>query len=177
MGGTSSATGGNANQVSGYEAAITKQNKGTKKEINKGFNVTTSSNDTKISGYKPADYDPEKDDTGVKQSIKDSKKTPVVTPRDGGLNEIAKGNIPGAVKMIVGAPEGNQNFSQLPKIAKTAPTEAEVSQSETANADAESYDSRKTKKRGRSMTILTSSRGVRPIEDNLVLGKRSLLGS
>tara|TARA_R110000796_G_scaffold71588_1_gene162477 strand:- start:20 stop:544 length:525 start_codon:yes stop_codon:yes gene_type:complete len=174
MGGTSSATGGNANQVSGYEAAITKQNKGTKKEINKGFNVTTSSNDTKISGYKPADYDPEKDDTGVKQSIKDSKKAPVVTPRDGALDEIAKGNVPGAVQRIAKAAVGPNTGETL---AKTAPTEAEVSQSETANADAESYDSRKTKKRGRSMTILTSSRGVRPIEDNLVLGKRSLLGS
>ena len=56
-------------EVSGYEAAITKQNKGTKKEINKGLNITTSSNDNKMSGYKPADYNPEKDDTTAKMDL------------------------------------------------------------------------------------------------------------
>ena len=166
MGGTSSATGGNTNQVSGYEAAITKQNKGTKKEINKGINITTSSNDTKISGYKPADYNPEKDDTGVKQSIKDSKKTTTVNNGGGG------GEGAGAEKKPV--------VPVVPVVPKVvAPTKAEVSQATTtdADADAEKYDLRKTKKKGRSMTILTSSRGVRPVEDNLILGKRSLLGS
>ena len=58
-------------------------------------------------------------------------------------------------------------------VQTTAPTEAEVSQS--AAADAEAYDLRKTKKRGRSMTTLTSSKGV--TDDKLTLGKRSLLGS
>ena len=58
-------------------------------------------------------------------------------------------------------------------IQTTAPTQAEVSQS--AAADAEAYDLRKTKKRGRSMTILSSSRGIRPT-DKLTLGKPSLLG-
>ena len=47
-------------------------------------------------------------------------------------------------------------------IQTTAPTQAEVSQS--AAADAEAYDLRKTKKRGRSMTILSSSRGIRPTD-------------
>src|SRR5210317_634710 len=56
-------------EVSGYEASITKQNKGTKKEINKGLNITTSSNDNKRSGYKPADYNPEKDDTAAKMDL------------------------------------------------------------------------------------------------------------
>jgi len=55
----------------------------------------------------------------------------------------------------------------------TAPTTAEVSQS-TAT-DASGYDNRKTKAKGRSMTILTSSRGVK--DDNTVLGNKSLLGS
>jgi len=41
MGGASS--GGEDNQVSGYEAEITKQRKGTKKEINKNLNVGTYS--------------------------------------------------------------------------------------------------------------------------------------
>jgi len=55
----------------------------------------------------------------------------------------------------------------------TAPTEAELSQS--AAADAEEYDLRKTKKRGRSMTTLTSSKGV--TDNKLTLGKPSLLGT
>ena len=57
------------------------------------------------------------------------------------------------------------------KIIKS-PTTAEVSQSGAADADA--YDNRKTKSKGRSMTILTSSRGVK--DNALTLGKKSLLG-
>ena len=58
-------------------------------------------------------------------------------------------------------------------VQTTAPTEAELSQS--AAADAEEYDLRKTKKRGRSITTLTSSKGL--TDDKLTLGKPSLLGS
>jgi hypothetical protein len=58
-------------------------------------------------------------------------------------------------------------------VLTTAPTEAELSQS--AAADAEEYDLRKTKKRGRSMTTLTSSKGV--TDNKLTLGKPSLLGA
>ena len=54
-----------------------------------------------------------------------------------------------------------------------APTVAEVSQSEAANAD--SYDVRKTKRKGRSATIMTGPAGAN--NEDLVLGKRSLLGS
>jgi len=55
----------------------------------------------------------------------------------------------------------------------TAPSSAEVSQSKATDV---TYDSRKTKARGRSMTILTNSRGV---GNNMasVLGKKSLLGA
>ena len=53
-----------------------------------------------------------------------------------------------------------------------APTVAEVSQSEAMNADG--YDSRKTKAKGRSATIMTSSKGVE--DETLTLGRRSLLG-
>ena len=55
-----------------------------------------------------------------------------------------------------------------------APTAPEVSQATATNMDG--YDSRKTKARGRSMTILTNSRGV---GNNMasVLGKKSLLGA
>ena len=78
---------------------------------------------------------------------------------------------------------GNDNNTPAPTILKktaggqtvqtTAPTEVELSQS--AAADAEAYDLRKTKKRGRSMTTLTSSKGV--TDNKLTLGKPSLLGA
>ena len=54
----------------------------------------------------------------------------------------------------------------------TAPTEAEVSQSTATSMDG--YDSRKTKRRGRSATILTGPAGVQ--EETATLGRRSLLG-
>ena len=53
-----------------------------------------------------------------------------------------------------------------------APTAPEVSQSEATNMDG--YDSRKTKAKGRSATIMTGPKGVE--EETLTLGKRSLLG-
>ena len=58
-------------------------------------------------------------------------------------------------------------------IQTTAPTEAEVSQSEAANADAAAL---KVKKRGRSASIMTSSKGVTKTASNYSLGKPSLLG-
>ena len=51
-----------------------------------------------------------------------------------------------------------------------APTEAEVSQSSSTDT---TYDARKTKRKGRRMTILTSQSGA---SGNFVLGKRTLLG-
>ena len=64
---SASNNGSNDTQVSAYEKEITKQKKGTKKEINKGINVTTYG-ETKT-GIKPADYDPEKDDTAAKMDL------------------------------------------------------------------------------------------------------------
>ena len=58
-------------------------------------------------------------------------------------------------------------------IQTTAPTEAEVSQSEAANADAAAL---KVKKRGRSASILTGSKGVTKMAADYSLGKKSLLG-
>ena len=60
-----------------------------------------------------------------------------------------------------------------------APTTAEVSQSSatdaaTVDTDDPTYIKRKTKRQGRSLTILTSSKGT---SDGLTLGKRSLLGT
>ena len=53
-----------------------------------------------------------------------------------------------------------------------APTQAEVSQVTATSMDG--YDARKTKARGRSITTLTSSKGL--TDDKLTLGRKSLLG-
>ena len=53
-----------------------------------------------------------------------------------------------------------------------APTVAEVSQSSAVDADG--YDLRKTKSKGRSATIMTGSKGVE--DETVTLGKKSLLG-
>ena len=58
------------------------------------------------------------------------------------------------------------------KPVAVAPTVAEVSQSEATSADG--YDARKTKAKGRSSTIITSSKGVE--DETITLGKKSLLG-
>jgi len=58
------------------------------------------------------------------------------------------------------------------KPVAVAPTVAEVSQSEATSADG--YDLRKTKKQGRSSTIITGSKGVE--DETITLGKKSLLG-
>ena len=53
-----------------------------------------------------------------------------------------------------------------------APTVSEVSQSTATGMDG--FDSRKTKRKGRSATILTGPMGVE--EQSLTLGTKSLLG-
>ena len=53
-----------------------------------------------------------------------------------------------------------------------SPTAPEVSQATATSMDG--YDSRKTKARGRSTTILTGPKGVE--DQTLTLGRRSLLG-
>ena len=53
-----------------------------------------------------------------------------------------------------------------------SPTAPEVSQATATSMDG--YDSRKTKAKGRSATIMTSSKGVE--DETLTLGRRSLLG-
>ena len=84
---------------------------------------------------------------------------PIVDFRSGGND----GNTqPGITKNIGGS-----------TIQTTAPTTAEVSQSEAANADAAAL---KVKKRGRSQSIMTSSQGVTKTSPNYSLGKKSLLG-
>ena len=53
-----------------------------------------------------------------------------------------------------------------------APTTAEVSQATATSMDG--YDSRKTKAKGRSMTVLTGPRGLE--EETVTLGRPSILG-
>ena len=53
-----------------------------------------------------------------------------------------------------------------------APTQAEVSQVTATSMDG--YDSRRTKRRGRSATIITGPMGLE--EEQLTLGTKSLLG-
>ena len=71
---------------------------------------------------------------------------------------------------------GNNNPAQNVggRIVKLSPTTAEISQSSAT--DASPYDNRKTKAKGRSMMIMTSSRGINR-NNTLTLGKPSLLGA
>jgi len=82
----------------------------------------------------------------------------------GGMNNEGGGNnTPTIIKKNIG---GNT-------ILTTSPTEAEVSQSEAANADAAAL---KVKKRGRSASIMTGPKGVTKTSTDYSLGMKSLLG-
>ena len=97
----------------------------------------------------------------------------------------------GGTRETGGNDGGGNNNTPIPKIkvaeipkVKTAPTEAEVSQSAatdtTAVAETKKEDDIYTRKRkakaiGRSMMTLTSAQGVK--DNKLTLGKPSLLGS
>ena len=70
----------------------------------------------------------------------------------------------GAVRRVIRPP------APPPAPTPVTPTVAEVSQSKAADA----YDPRKAKAKGRSSTIMTSSKGVE--DETLTLGKKSLLG-
>ena len=59
-----------------------------------------------------------------------------------------------------------------PPPAPVTPTAPEVSQATATSMDG--YDARKTKAKGRSSTIMTSSKGVE--DETLTLGRKSLLG-
>ena len=71
-----------------------------------------------------------------------------------------------AVKRIISPPKP-------PAPPTPAPTTAEVSQVTTTSMDG--YDARKTKAKGRSMTILTGPRGVE--DQTVTLGRPSILGT
>jgi len=60
-----------------------------------------------------------------------------------------------------------------PAPVAASPTQAEVSQATATSMDG--YDARKTKAKGRSMTIMTGPGGVE--DQTVTLGKKSLLGA
>jgi len=62
--------------------------------------------------------------------------------------------------------------SPAPVSVMASPTTAEVSQATATSMDG--YDSRKTKAKGRSMTIMTGPGGVE--DQTVTLGRKSLLG-
>ena len=73
---------------------------------------------------------------------------------------------------------GNDNNNTITQVTKTAPTTTEVSQATTTEADADTEANRllKIKKKGRSQSIISGSRGVTGMASNYSLGKKSLLG-
>jgi hypothetical protein len=86
---------------------------------------------------------------------------------------------------------GNDGNNTIAQVTKTAPTEAEVSQATTAEvsqattAEAAAAETAKTteanrllkiKKKGRSQSIMTGSKGVTKTSTDYSLGKKSLLG-
>ena len=70
-----------------------------------------------------------------------------------------------AIKRVISPPKP-------PAPPTPAPTTAEVSQATATSMDG--YDARKTKAKGRSMTVLTGPRGLE--EETVTLGRPSILG-
>ena len=95
------------------------------------------------------------------------------------MSKRGRGEIDAMGRAISGGGNGGNTQPGITKniggntIQTTAPTEAEVSQSEAANADAAAL---KVKKRGRSQSIMTGSQGVTKMAADYSLGKKSLLG-
>jgi len=153
MGG-SSASGGDNNQVSGYEAEITKQRRQQSNAINTDQKVGTYG-DTKTGRTFGGEYS--KENQNPNNNIQKSKNKNTTYNNNGG---------------------GNDNNNTITQVTKTAPTEAEVSQATTAEADADTEANRllKVKKKGRSMTMMSGSQGVTKTSADYSLGKKSLLG-
>ena len=78
------------------------------------------------------------------------------------------------IKKIIKKPKPPAPPKPKPAPKPVAPTQAEVSQSSAMDQDGYTGVSRRVKRRGRSATIITGPTGV---EEQLTLGKKSLLGS
>ena len=147
--------GGNSNQVSGYEAEITKQRRQQSNAINTDQKVGTYG-DTKTGRTFGGEYS--KENQNPNNNIQTSKNKNTTNNNNGG--------------------GGNDNNNTITQVTKTAPTEAEVSQATTAEADADTEANRllKIKKKGRSQSIISGSQGVTKTSTDYSLGKKSLLG-
>ena len=73
---------------------------------------------------------------------------------------------------------GSDNNNTIKQVTKTAPTVAEVSQVTTTDAEPDTEVNKllKIKKKGRSQSIMTSTKGVTKTSSDYSLGKKSLLG-
>ena len=147
--------GGNSNQVSGYEAEITKQRRQQSNAINTDQKVGTYG-DTKTGKTFGGEYS--KENQNPNNNIQTSKNKNTTYNNNGG--------------------GGNDNNNTITQATKTAPTEAEVSQATSAEADADTEANRllKIKKKGRSQSIISGSQGVTKTSTDYSLGKKSLLG-
>ena len=83
---------------------------------------------------------------------------------------------PAVIKKVFSKPKPPPAPPAPPKpvVQAPAPTQAEVSQSAAMDQDGYTGVSRRVKRRGRSATIITGPTGV---QEDLTLGKKSLLGS
>ena len=71
---------------------------------------------------------------------------------------------------------GNDGNNTITQVTNTAPTVSEVSQATTTEADTEANRLLKIKKKGRSQSIISGSKGVTVTASDYSLGKKSLLG-
>tara|TARA_R100001440_G_scaffold56627_1_gene76397 strand:- start:17 stop:673 length:657 start_codon:yes stop_codon:yes gene_type:complete len=131
-------------------------------------NLTSFETYDKLINYKPRNTKSSSDSVTSPLSYAD-----YLAEEKGNYNLKMAGNVGGMNNRDGGG--NNNNQQQVKPIildSVKGPTEIEVSQSQASDA----YDVRKTKAKGRSSTILTSSRGVK-LDDTLTLGKKSLLGA
>jgi hypothetical protein len=158
-GNTGGGGGGNTNQVSGNEAFYTKQQKQLQKKTMNTDQKVGTYGDTKTGKTFGGEYS--KENQNPNDNIQKQKKKTTVVNNGSGNNG--------------GSNDGNNTITQ---VTATAPTTAEVSQATTTEADADTEANRllKIKKKGRSQSIMTSSKGVTKTSANYSLGKPSLLG-
>ena len=165
-----------ANVVPGMEKGLVKNRTDYKNYLSERGNTpdflnvddkTLSSFDTyeQVRNYKPTQTGPNSNTLSYADYLAEEK---------GNYNLKNAGNVGNS-----GGGDGPVKPIVLDSITNNAPTTAEVSQATaTATTSQESLAAKKkrTKATGRSMTILTSSKGVKS-DEGLTLGKKSLLGS
>ena len=158
-GNTGGGGGGNTNQVSGNEAFYTKQQKQLQKKTMNTDQKVGTYGDTKTGKTFGVEYS--KENQNPNDNIQKQKKKTTVVNNGGGNNG--------------GGNDGNNTIAQ---VTATAPTTAEVSQATTTEAVADTEANRllKIKKKGRSQSIMTGSKGVTKTSTDYSLGKKSLLG-